>query len=166
MADHTAATEDETLCNAISFGLDTRSVCYLNAASRTPLPKRTLEIGLTAMKRKATTPWDIGDTEADKDRVRELFASMLPGATADDIAMVPCCSYAMSLAAKNMKPVLRSTARCDCCDAGWRPTHRFAWPSRRPADLRYDLESSEILLRRGTCMQVPSVTQFALCNWQ
>ena len=108
MADNTATTEDETLCNAISFGLDTRSVCYLNAASRTPLPKRTLEIGLTAMKRKATTPWDIGDTEADKDRVRELFASMLPGATADDIAMVPCCSYAMSLAAKNMKPVLRS----------------------------------------------------------
>lgn len=102
------ADEMADLSDAVTFGLDTASVCYLNAASRTPLPTRTLEIGLAAIKRKASTPWDIGDTEADKDRARELFASMLPGATADDIAMVPCCSYAMSLAAKNMRAVLRA----------------------------------------------------------
>ena len=85
------------------FSFDASSVCYLNAASRTPLPVRTLEVGLAAVRRKAETPWDIGDTERQKDEVRKLFAAMLPGAAAEDIAMVPCCSYAMSLAAHNLR---------------------------------------------------------------
>ena len=81
---------------------------YLNAAGRTPLPARTLAVGLSAIVRKAETPWSIGDTEADKDQVRELFAEMLgQGASASDVAVVPCCSYAMTMAARNLAPILR-----------------------------------------------------------
>ena len=81
---------------------------YLNAAGRTPLPARTLAVGLSAIVRKAETPWSIGDTEADKDQVRELFAEMLgEGASASDVAVVPCCSYAMTMAARNLAPTLR-----------------------------------------------------------
>ena len=87
---------------------DSTSVCYINAASRTPLPKRTLEVGLAAVRRKAETPWDIGDTEAQKDEVRALFATLLPGSSADDIAMVPSCSYAMSMAAHNFVATMRA----------------------------------------------------------
>jgi selenocysteine lyase/cysteine desulfurase len=90
-----------------SFVLD-RSRCYVNAASRTPLPTVTLEAGKAAMQKKAVTPWNIGDTEAQKDECRALFATMLPGATADDIAMVPCCSYAMTLAANNFRARMRA----------------------------------------------------------
>ena len=84
-----------------------RSSIYLNAAGRTPLPARTLAVGVAAVARKAETPWSIGDTEGDKDVVRELFAELLgDGATAADVAVVPSCSYAMSLAARNLKDKL------------------------------------------------------------
>ena len=86
-----------------------RSVVYLNAASRTPLPERTLAAGVEAIRRKATTPWSIGDTEGQKDQVRELFAELIGGgATADDVCCVPSCSYAMSLAAHNLRDAMRA----------------------------------------------------------
>ena len=90
-------------------GLRRERVCYLNAAGRTPLPSCTLQVGLAAVARKAETPWAIGDTERDKDEVRELFAECLGEAVpASDIAVVPCCSYAMSLAASNMRGQMRA----------------------------------------------------------
>ena len=97
------------LASAEFAHLDSSRVSYLNAASRTPLPARTLREGVAAMRKKAATPWDIGDTEAAKDTVRGLFASMLgPSATADDVCVVPSCSYAMSLAAHNCRARLRA----------------------------------------------------------
>ena len=89
-------------------------VCYINAAGRTPLPTCTREVGLAALVRKAETPWDIGDTERDKDEARALFAKLLgngpdgKGVSPSDIAVVPCCSYAMTLAANNMRGRMRS----------------------------------------------------------
>ena len=86
-----------------------RSRVYLNAAGRTPLPACVLSAGEVAVRHKATTPWSIGDTEGDKDDVRALFARMLGGgAAARDIAVVPCCSYAMSMAAENLRGHLRA----------------------------------------------------------
>ena len=57
---------------------------------------------LAAAQRKAHSPWDIGDTSADLDTVRALFASLI-GASAEDICLTPSCSYAMSLAAHNLR---------------------------------------------------------------
>ena len=94
-----------------SWALD-RGVHYLNAASRTPLPAATLDVGLAAMRRKAETPWSIGDTEGQKDEVRALFAKLIgPGASADDVCVVPSCSYAMSLAAHNLRTRLAGSKR-------------------------------------------------------
>ena len=85
-----------------------REVVYINAASRTPLPVRTLAAGLEATRRKSETPWDIGDTTATADAVRGLFARLLVNATAGDIAVMPSCSYAMSVAAHNLRQQLRA----------------------------------------------------------
>ena len=75
---------------------------YLNAAGRSPLPLPSLAAGLAAAQRKAHSPWDIGDTSSDLDTVRALFASLI-GASAEDICITPSCSYAMSLAAHNLR---------------------------------------------------------------
>ena len=84
-------------------------VCYLNSAGRTPLPTPTLAVGLRAVARKASTPWSIGDTTAEADEVRQLFAELLGfGVDADDVAVMPSCSYAMSLAAANLRHRLRA----------------------------------------------------------
>ena len=55
----------------------TGKVVYINAASRSPLPSAVLRVGVEAMKRKADTPWDIGDTESDKQHAKQLFAAIL-----------------------------------------------------------------------------------------
>ena len=84
-----------------------RDVVWINGASRTPLPSPSLAAGLAAVRRKAETPWSIGDTEADRDAVREYFARLVgAGVTAEDVTVVPSCSYAMSLAARNLRTAL------------------------------------------------------------
>ena len=56
------------------------------------------------MEKKAKQPWDIGDTTKIADEVKSLAASLLgPTVCAKDVAIVPSCSYAMSLAAHNLK---------------------------------------------------------------
>jgi selenocysteine lyase/cysteine desulfurase len=85
---------------------------YLNGASRSTLPAPTLAAGLAALRRKAATPWDIGDTEADADEVRRLFAQLIgPGASASDVSLAPSCAYAMSLAAQNLAHTIRGLRR-------------------------------------------------------
>ena len=74
---------------------------YLNAASRTPLMKKTYEMGQAAMARQMQTPWSIAD-EDDELKVRETFATLLNCEDSEQIAYTPSCSYAVSLAAKNI----------------------------------------------------------------
>ena len=74
---------------------------YLNAASRTPLMKRTYEIGQAAMARQMQTPWSIAE-EDDELKVRKAFATLLNCKDSEQIAYTPSCSYAVSLAAKNI----------------------------------------------------------------
>ena len=49
---------------------------YYSAASRTPLMKKTYEMGQAAMARQMQTPWSIAD-EDDELKVRETFATLL-----------------------------------------------------------------------------------------
>ena len=56
------------------------------AASRTPLPACVLAAGEAAVRRKAATPWDIGDTEAQKEEVRTLFGELLGGGASGRVA--------------------------------------------------------------------------------
>ena len=49
-----------------------RDTVWINGASRSPLPARTLAVGMEAMRRKAETPWDIGDTTAVADEISNI----------------------------------------------------------------------------------------------
>jgi selenocysteine lyase/cysteine desulfurase len=77
-----------------------RQVCYLNAASYSPLPLRTLEAGRAAVGRKGT-PWTLPASFAGEqhERARKAAARLINADTAD-IALIPSISYGVATAAK------------------------------------------------------------------
>jgi selenocysteine lyase/cysteine desulfurase len=79
-----------------------RDICYLNAASYSPLPTRTLEAGRAAVGRKGT-PWtlDSGFANRQHERARAAAARLI-GADAADIALIPSISYGVATVAKNL----------------------------------------------------------------
>jgi selenocysteine lyase/cysteine desulfurase len=85
-----------------------RQICYLNAASFSPLPLRTLEAGRAAVLRKGT-PWTLEASFANQQHERaRLAAARLINAEASDIALIPSISYGVATAAK-MLPIARGT---------------------------------------------------------
>lgn len=77
-----------------------RHVCYLNAASYSPLPLRTLEAGRAAVGRKGT-PWTLPPSFAGEQHERaRLAAARLINADPADIALIPSISYGVATAAK------------------------------------------------------------------
>jgi len=79
-----------------------RDVCWLNAAYLGPLPNRTTEIGLDAVRRKSH-PWTIApvDFHTDVDRVKALYARLI-GAKPEEIAITPSTSYGIATIAANI----------------------------------------------------------------
>ena len=77
-----------------------RDVCYLNAASYSPLPLRTLEAGRAAVARKGR-PWLIDNEFAAQqyDRVRKAAAALI-NAAPEDVALISSVGYGVSTAAK------------------------------------------------------------------
>jgi len=77
-----------------------REICYLNAASYSPLPLRTLEAGRAAVGRKGT-PWTLeaGFANAQHERARSAAAGLIH-AEPSDIALIPSISYGVATAAK------------------------------------------------------------------
>jgi selenocysteine lyase/cysteine desulfurase len=77
-----------------------RDVCYLNAASYSPLPLRTLEAGRNAVARKGR-PWLIDSEFAAQqyDRVRGAAAALI-NAAPEDVALISSVGYGVSTAAK------------------------------------------------------------------
>jgi selenocysteine lyase/cysteine desulfurase len=75
-------------------------VCYLNAASYTPLPQATLEAGRAAVGRKGR-PWLIDNDFAARqyDRTRKAAARLI-NAEAADVALTPSISYGVATVAK------------------------------------------------------------------
>lgn len=85
-----------------------RQICYLNAASYSPLPLRTLEAGRAAVLRKGT-PWTIEASFANQQHERaRRAAARLIHAEASDIALIPSISYGVATAAK-LLPIARGT---------------------------------------------------------
>ncbi|MEH2588476.1 selenocysteine lyase/cysteine desulfurase [Bradyrhizobium sp. AZCC 1721] len=85
-----------------------RQICYLNAASYSPLPIRTLEAGRAAVLRKGM-PWTIEASFANQQHERaRRAAARLINAEAADIALIPSVSYGVATAAK-MLPIARGT---------------------------------------------------------
>jgi selenocysteine lyase/cysteine desulfurase len=77
-----------------------RDVCYLNSASYSPLPLKTLQAGRDAVGRKGR-PWmlDAGFAGRQHHRAR-VAAARLINADAADIALIPSISYGVATAAK------------------------------------------------------------------
>jgi selenocysteine lyase/cysteine desulfurase len=77
-----------------------RNICYLNAASYSPLPLATQQAGRAAIGRKAT-PWrlDAGFANAQHERARSAAARLI-NAEPDNIALIPSVSYGVATAAK------------------------------------------------------------------
>jgi selenocysteine lyase/cysteine desulfurase len=77
-----------------------RSICYLNAASYSPLPLRTLDAGRAAVERKGR-PWMIDWSFATQQYERaRTAAARLVNADPSDIALVASVSYGVATAAK------------------------------------------------------------------
>jgi selenocysteine lyase/cysteine desulfurase len=81
-----------------------RHICYLNAASYSPLPLRTLEAARAAVGRKGT-PWTLeaGFANAQHERARTAAARLIR-AEPSDIALIPSISYGVATAAKLLTP--------------------------------------------------------------
>ena len=81
-----------------------RDICYLNAASYSPLPIRTLEAGRAAVGRKGR-PWTLeaGFANAQHERARTAAARLIY-AEPSDIALIPSISYGVATAAKLLTP--------------------------------------------------------------
>ena len=77
-----------------------RDICYLNAASCSPLPLAIQDAARAAVGRKAQ-PWtlDAGFADAQHERAR-VAAARLINADAADIALIPSVSYGVATAAK------------------------------------------------------------------
>src|SRR5882757_11441643 len=77
-----------------------REICYLNAASYSPLPLKTQEAGRAAVGRKGK-PWTLPASFASEQNERaRTAAARLINADASDIALTPSISYGVATAAK------------------------------------------------------------------
>jgi len=81
-----------------------RDICYLNAASYSPLPIRTLEAGRAAVGRKGR-PWTVEASflNTQYERARTAAARLIQ-AEPSDIALIPSISYGVATAAKLFTP--------------------------------------------------------------
>ena len=81
------------------FGIP-RDICYLNSASYSPLPLKTLEAGRAAVGRKGA-PWTLDSYFANRQHERaRTAAARLINADPADVALIPSISYGVATAAK------------------------------------------------------------------
>jgi selenocysteine lyase/cysteine desulfurase len=77
-----------------------RQICYLNAASYSPLPLKTQEAGRAAVGRKGR-PWTLPASFANEQNERaRTAAARLINAEPSDVALIPSISYGVATAAK------------------------------------------------------------------
>jgi len=76
-------------------------VCYLNAASYSPLPRQTLDAGRAAVGRKGQ-PWLLDESFAQRqhERTRKAAAALI-NAAPQDVALVSSVGYGVATAAKS-----------------------------------------------------------------
>ncbi len=81
-----------------------REVCYLNAASWSPLPRASMEAGRAAMARKGQ-PWTLPAdfAPAQFERARRAAARLI-NADPADVALIPSVSYGVATAGKLFAP--------------------------------------------------------------
>src|ERR1043166_6841219 len=94
-----SAPTDALPCQRALFDIP-RVVCFLNAASWSPLPLASQEAGRAAVARKGQ-PWKLGPEFAPAQYQRaRVAAARLINADADDVALISSISYGVATAAK------------------------------------------------------------------
>jgi selenocysteine lyase/cysteine desulfurase len=94
-----APTDALLPCQRALFDIP-REVCFLNAASWSPLPRESQEAGRIAVARKGQ-PWKLGPEFAPAQYQRaRVAASRLINADPDDVALISSVSYGVATAAK------------------------------------------------------------------
>jgi len=79
-----------------------RHICFLNSASYSPLPLRTMEAGRAAVERKGN-PWTFPASFANEQHERaRAAAARLINAEPSDVALIPSISYGVATAAKQL----------------------------------------------------------------
>ena len=116
-------------------------VAYFNCAYMSPLMKKVVAVGQQAVTLKAQ-PWQITppDFFATAETARGLFARLI-NAQADDIAMVPACSYGTATAAQNL-PVAKGQNIVVLQDQF--PSNVYPW-----RELAADREAEVVTIPRG-----------------
>jgi len=94
-----APTDALLLCQRALFDIP-REVCFLNAASWSPLPLQSQQAGRIGVARKGQ-PWKLGPefAPAQHERAR-VAAARLINADPDDVALISSVSYGVATAAK------------------------------------------------------------------
>jgi selenocysteine lyase/cysteine desulfurase len=94
-----APTDALLPCQRALFDIP-REVCFLNAASWSPLPLQSQEVGRAAAARKGR-PWKLGPefAPAQHQRARVAAASLI-NADPEDVALISSVSYGVATAAK------------------------------------------------------------------
>jgi selenocysteine lyase/cysteine desulfurase len=108
-----------------------REVCYLNAASWSPLPLAAMEAGRAAVGRKGR-PWTIDPAfaGAQHDRARRAAARLI-NADPRDVALIPSVSYGVAVAGKALKIAAGSRVLVLQDDHS---SPQLEWLTRAPAD--------------------------------
>jgi selenocysteine lyase/cysteine desulfurase len=116
-------------------------IAYFNCAYMSPLMHKVVAAGQQAVTLKAQ-PWQISppDFFATPERARGLFARLI-NAQADDIAMVPACSYGTATAALNL-PVAKGQTMVVLQDQF--PSNVYPW-----RELAADREAEVVTIPRG-----------------
>ena len=105
-----------------------REICYLNAASWSPLPVATQEAGRVGVARKGR-PWLIDPALPAKQYQRaRRAAARLINADADDVALISSVSYSITSAAK----LLTAPAASHVLVLERRPSAVLEWMTRAP----------------------------------
>ncbi|HML12943.1 MAG TPA: aminotransferase class V-fold PLP-dependent enzyme [Xanthobacteraceae bacterium] len=94
-----ASSEALLPCQRVLFDIP-REVCFLNAASWSPLPLKSQEAGRVGVSRKGQ-PWKLGPefAPAQHERARAAAARLI-NADPDDVALISSVSYGVATAAK------------------------------------------------------------------
>ena len=116
-------------------------VAYFNCAYMSPLMKKVVAAGQEAVALKAQ-PWRISppDFFSTPERARDLFARLI-NAQADDIAIIPACSYGTAIAAQNL-PVGKGQEMLVLQDQF--PSNVYPW-----RELAADREAEIVTIPRG-----------------
>ncbi len=116
-------------------------IAYFNCAYMSPLMKKVVAAGHTSVALKGQ-PWQISppDFFSTPERARDLFAQLI-NAQADDIAIIPACSYGTATAAQNL-PVAKGQEMLVLQDQF--PSHVYPW-----RELAAEREADIVTIPRG-----------------